>query len=183
MALVTKMTVLALGVVLISVVSGGKWVEAADNNRVTHHVVGGDRGWDSSTDMGSWSAARTFRVGDRIWFTYSMVQGRIAELRTKEEYESCDVSNPIRMYTDGLDAISLEQEGIRYFVSSDSNSCKNGLKLHVEVLPHQTTDSPKVITSEGSVSAIAAGPTPSGSAQLGASCVFLMAGLWLSYFI
>lgn len=32
----------------------------------THHVVGGDRGWDVDSDIGSWSAGRTFRVGDKI---------------------------------------------------------------------------------------------------------------------
>ena len=32
----------------------------------THHVVGGDRGWDVDSDIGSWSAGRMFRVGDKI---------------------------------------------------------------------------------------------------------------------
>ncbi|KDP40451.1 hypothetical protein JCGZ_03951 [Jatropha curcas] len=172
--------VVALAILLVGLC--GKWVGAE-----VHHVVGGDRGWDPSTDVGSWSSGRTFRVGDKIWFTYSMVHGNIAELKTKEEYESCDVTNPIRMYTDGLDNILLEEEGIRYFVSSNSKSCKKGLKLHVEVMPQRThdhdPDSQKVSTSEGSASTFADGPTPSGTANLGASYVFLVAGFWLSYLI
>ncbi|XWS19332.1 hypothetical protein CRYUN_Cryun31cG0006100 [Craigia yunnanensis] len=56
-------------------------------------------------------------------------------LLSKDEYELCDVSNPVRMYTDGLDGIPLDGEGIRYFVSSRPESCKNGLKLHVDVMP------------------------------------------------
>lgn len=42
----------------------GKWVAAAGAAKV--HVVGGDRGWDPSSDLSTWSSARTFRVGDEI---------------------------------------------------------------------------------------------------------------------
>ncbi|XP_050231660.1 uclacyanin 1-like [Mercurialis annua] len=178
MAIVAKMT---LVMILVSVGIGGQRVVAEDEDyKAMHHVVGGDRGWDPSTDVGSWSAGTTFRVGDKIWFTYSRVHGKIAELKTKEEYESCDVSNPIRMYTDGLDSVSLEEEGIRYFASSNSKSCKSGLKLHVEIMP---SDSPKIITSEGSALALAAGPISSGSTQLAANCVFLIIGLLISNLI
>lgn len=31
-----------------------------------HHVVGGDQGWDTSTDVASWSANKNFHVGDTI---------------------------------------------------------------------------------------------------------------------
>lgn len=116
-------------------------------------------------------------------FTHSAAQGTIAELETKEAYLSCDVSNPIRMYTDTTDSISLDGEGVRYFASSNSGKCKNGLKLHVEVIPQATpeTDAPKILTSERSASAVADGPTPSGSAHLGACLAFLAAGFWLCY--
>ncbi|XP_054779177.1 blue copper protein-like [Prosopis cineraria] len=100
-----------------------------------HHVVGGDRGWDPSSDLSAWSSARTFRVGDEIWFSYSATEGVIAEVKSKEEYESCDSGNPINMYTDGLHAIPLEKEGIRYFLSTEPQHCNNGLKLHVQVQP------------------------------------------------
>ena len=115
-------------------------------------------------------------------FAYSAAQESIVELNTKDEYESCDVSNPIRMYTDGLDGIPLDGEGIRYFVSSKTESCKNGLKLHVEVMPlgNPETEKPKVAMSENSVSTMAAAPTtPSGSVQLYGSFVLLLVGLWL----
>ncbi|XP_028755303.1 mavicyanin-like [Neltuma alba] len=100
-----------------------------------HHVAGGDRGWDPYSHLSAWSSARTFRVGDEISIPDSTAEGAIAEVKSKEEYESCDASNPIRMYTDGLQAIPLEREGIRYFLSTESHNCNNGLKLHVEVQP------------------------------------------------
>ncbi|XVF26160.1 hypothetical protein REPUB_Repub13aG0275400 [Reevesia pubescens] len=148
------------------------------------HVVGGDRGWDPSSDLASWSSDRNFMVGDKIWFAYSAAQESIVELKSKNDYESCDVTNPIRMYTDGLDGIPLDGEGIRYFVSSKHESCKNGLKLHVEVMPlgSPETQKPNVGVSENSVSTMAAGPTtPSGSVQLYRSFVLLLVGLWLCY--
>lgn len=120
-------------------------------------------------------------------FTYSAGQGSIVEVKEQEEYLSCDISNPIKMYTDGLDSVSLDGEGIRYFVSSKPDSCKNGLKLHVEVMPQGTpADFPKIATSEskasygygyGHVSALASGPTtPSGSAHLVGSSILLAFG-------
>lgn len=52
-------TVVALAVISVSLC--GKWVAAEVN-----HLVGGDHGWDSSTDVASWSSGRTFRIGDKI---------------------------------------------------------------------------------------------------------------------
>ncbi|GMN36454.1 hypothetical protein TIFTF001_006019 [Ficus carica] len=128
-------------------------------------------------------------------FTYSAAQGSVAELGSRKEYEACDLSKPIRMFTDGLDAISLEMEGIRYFVSSSSEHCKNGLKLHVEVLPkhnypgagilqvtaseeHQAIAQAQAQAQAQARATAADGPTsPSGSAHLGASPVLLGFGL------
>ncbi|KAF9664435.1 hypothetical protein SADUNF_Sadunf16G0018600 [Salix dunnii] len=164
----TKKIMMALVMVSVSLNVGAQ----------VHHIVGGDRGWHPYTDIGSWSSARTFRVGDKIWFTHSAAQGRIAEVETKEEYLACDVSNAIRIYTDG---ITLDGEGARYFTNSNSEKCKNGLKLHVEVVPEARTDTttPEV-TPEGSDKAIAAPPESSASSHFGGSFALLMAGFWLS---
>lgn len=144
-------------VALVAICLGGKWVEAQ-----VHHVVGADRGWDQTSDLVSWSASRVFRVGDQIWLTYSVAQGLVAELKSREEYEACNVSNPINVYTEGLHTIPLESEGMRYFVSSEPENCKNGLKLHVEVLPKAderiTEPSTSTLTDEA-----VAPTTPSGS--------------------
>ncbi|KAI9124084.1 hypothetical protein K1719_005384 [Acacia pycnantha] len=127
-----------------------------------HHVVGGDRGWDSSSDLSAWSSTRTYTVGDEIWISYSAAEGTIAEVKSKEEYESCDASNPIKMYTDGLQTIPLEKEGIRYFLSTKPHSCNNGLKLHVKVQP--MTNSLLSSSSSSAAELEAEGPsTPSAS--------------------
>ncbi|KAE8728580.1 tropinone reductase-like protein [Hibiscus syriacus] len=91
---ILKMVIVA---VVMAATLGGKMAGAQ-----VHHVVGGDQGWDPSSDVASWSSG----------FAYSTAEESIAELNSKEEYESCDVSNPLRMYTDGLDDIPLDGEGI-----------------------------------------------------------------------
>ncbi|KAL5700120.1 hypothetical protein ACHQM5_025609 [Ranunculus cassubicifolius] len=152
-----------VGMVLISVIHV---VESQ-----VHHVVGGDRGWDRDSDLKSWSSNRLFRVGDNIWFTFSAAEEGISEVRSMEEFLSCDVSNPIKMYSDGLNKVGLHVEGIRYFVSSKPESCKQGLKLHVDVLPKHT---PSIIM--GSVTqALAAGPTPSAAVALSSGSILLLA--------
>ncbi|XP_072970054.1 umecyanin-like [Typha angustifolia] len=103
---------------------------AFGESKVVHHVVGGDQGWDASSNVAAWAMGRVFRVGD------SISNEGIIELRSKEELQSCDLSNPIRMYTGGLDKVKLDAEGTRYFASSRLENCRNGLRLHVEVAGH-----------------------------------------------
>jgi hypothetical protein len=100
-----------------------------------HHVVGGQVGWHPQVNLASWSSGRLFTVGDKLWFSYSPAHESVVELQTLEEYLSCDLTNPIRMYTDGMSKVPLEEVKIRYFASGSLESCKNGLKLHMEVLP------------------------------------------------
>ncbi|KAJ0081892.1 hypothetical protein Patl1_09813 [Pistacia atlantica] len=175
-----KMASALVMIVFMAVSLGGKWAAAE-----VHHVVGNDRGWDLPSDVAGWSSGRVFRVGDKLWFTYSAAQESIAEIKTKEEYESCDVSNPIKMFTDGLDSILLDGEGIRYFVSSKTENCKNGLKLHVDVVPKHTPENPKVSKSKGSALALAAPPTTptpsSAPSRISASFALFFVGLGLCF--
>ncbi|KAF8414182.1 hypothetical protein HHK36_002181 [Tetracentron sinense] len=173
-----------LGMVIGVVVVLSLWLGGRGAGAQVHHVVGGDRGWDPSSDLASWSSGRIFRVGDKIWFAYSAAHESIAELGSIEEFITCDVNNPIRMYTDGLEGVSLDGEGAHYFASGRPDSCKNGLKLHVEVLPLQPkSEIQTVATTEALATAVATGPTPSGSSHLkgGVSSV-LWFGLALLYF-
>uniref|UniRef100_A0A7N0UD33 Phytocyanin domain-containing protein n=1 Tax=Kalanchoe fedtschenkoi TaxID=63787 RepID=A0A7N0UD33_KALFE len=157
----------ALALVLAAAAGlGGSWVGAQ-----VHHVVGGDRGWDPDSGLGAWSSRRVFSVGDKLWFTYSAAKESVAELRTRQEFESCDVTNPIRMYTDGINSLSLDEEGSRYFASSKAESCKNGLKLRVEVKPKSPWEIQTVATSEGSAIALAEGPSSSSNVRLRVSWI------------
>ncbi|XP_042519452.1 uclacyanin 1-like [Macadamia integrifolia] len=160
-----RMGLLLVSIIVVVSVSlgGGRGVSAEEATEI-HHVVGGDRGWDIATDIAAWSADRVFRVGDKIWFAYSAAGESIVELGSREELEACDVTNPIRMYTDGLDSITLEGVGSRFFASGRPENCRKGLKLNVDVLPQQPTQmemNPLTITisSHELLDAVAAGPT------------------------
>ncbi|KAF5760567.1 putative Phytocyanin domain, cupredoxin [Helianthus annuus] len=150
----------------LTVVTGGTLAGA----QVVHHVVSGDHASDTSTDIGSWSSGRTFRVGDSLLFRYLPPQEMIVELASMEEYYSCDLTNPIKMYTDLENQVPLEKEGIRYFASASYEKCKNGVKLPVQVKPREVT---------------AYGPSPSSAAQLNRLLALTLIGLFVYgfYFI
>ncbi|XP_021719777.1 uclacyanin 1-like [Chenopodium quinoa] len=153
---------LLLLLVVVVFVIGGKKAEAQ-----VHHVVGNDRGWELASDIASWAAGRSFVVGDFLWFAYSsgLEEDKIVELKSKNEFESCDLSKPIKVYDNGLDKISLEEEGIRYFASTNPESCKKGLKLPVEI-KSKSTDVIQSSTSSWN-SVLAQEPTaPSSSTKI-----------------
>ncbi|XP_008811152.2 uclacyanin 1-like [Phoenix dactylifera] len=153
---------IATGVVVLATLgNGGGGIRTCGATQGVHHVVGGDPGWDAATDIAASPVNRIFRVGDRIWFAYSAAEESITELRSREEFESCDLRNPIKMFTEGLTKVSLDVEGSRYFTSSNPNNCKNGLKLHVEVQPQAAAQKEKKM--EDVARAAAEGPKPSGS--------------------
>ncbi|GLJ15773.1 hypothetical protein SUGI_0259720 [Cryptomeria japonica] len=110
--------------------------------KAAEHVVGADRGWDpqSAHNFQEWASSKIFRVGDNLWFAYSSAVQSVAEVNSREEWETCDVSNPIRLYKGGLDSVPLHSEGSRYFVSGRAEDClKNGMKLHINVVPFNTS--------------------------------------------
>ena len=132
------------------------------------HVVGNDQGWDLSANLAAWSINRVFRVGDEIWFAHSAAaEDGIIELQSKREFESCDLSNPIRMYSKGLDKVSLNGEGARYFSSGKLEECEKGLKLHAEVMPRAKPGDSISLKKDGETAALA--PESSGSSLVKAS--------------
>ncbi|KAL3820788.1 hypothetical protein ACJIZ3_006693 [Penstemon smallii] len=116
---------------------------AVEVSAENHHVVGGDGGWSPALDINSWLSGRVFRVGDKILFTYDPATAEsIVELQSLEDFESCNLANPIKMYTDGTSHVELDKEGTRYFTSGNLESCKKGLKLPVPVQAHSEFDPP-----------------------------------------
>ncbi|KAK1268202.1 hypothetical protein QJS04_geneDACA005210 [Acorus gramineus] len=169
MAVMGKCFLVLMVVVVVSVLGGCGLAEAGQ-----HHVVGGDRGWDLGSDIGVWSLDKVFRVGDNIWFAYSAAEEAVVELTSKEDFEACNVTNPIRMFTDGLSRVALEGKGERYFASAKPISCSRGLKLRVEVLPASQGETVNVDRVEA-----AQGPAPSGSIGLVGPPVMALLGLAL----
>ncbi|CAA7407909.1 unnamed protein product [Spirodela intermedia] len=155
---------------VLALVVGSQLTPGVAETRLGRHVVGGDRGWDVASDVAGWSTDKEFRVGESIWFSYSAGDESIVELGSKKEFDNCDLSNPIRLYTDGLNKVALEEEGPRFFTSGRPESCSGGLKLHVNVRP-QPEAREKPTAQEATVkddddAALAPGPA-SGAAGRG----------------
>lgn len=52
----------------------------------------------------------------------------------KEDYGSCNTSNPIEEYKDGNTKVKLDRPGPHYFISGAKGHCEKGQKLVVVVL-------------------------------------------------
>ncbi|GLJ34559.1 hypothetical protein SUGI_0695160 [Cryptomeria japonica] len=98
------------------------------------HVVGDDRGWDPASDFKGWASCKIFHVGDNLWFSYASSQQSVLELKSREEFENCDVSNPIKLYDGGLDVVPLIEMGDKYFTSGNAEDRQCGMKVHINVL-------------------------------------------------
>lgn len=66
-------------------------------------------------------------------FEYAGDDEGIVEVRGAEELLTCNLTNPIRMLTDPVSHVALEEEGIRYFASGNAERCREGMKLPVSV--------------------------------------------------
>lgn len=121
-----------------------------------------------------------------LGFAYSAGDESIVELGSKEEFDACDLSNPITMYTDGINEVPLEGEGPRYFASGRPESCRGGLKLHVKVLPQQEEAAQPPAAAAvpgGDLVRGADGPTVCGSPSLGISFLMCVGMAFLRLFV
>ncbi|KAG6509175.1 uclacyanin 1-like [Zingiber officinale] len=144
------------------------------------HVVGNDQGLDLSSNLAAWSINRILQVGDEIWFAYSATtEDSIMELQSKQEFESCNLSNPIKLYSKGFDKVRLHGEGARYFSSGKLEECEKGLKLHVEVMPKVkpggSISLKKVTDIDGETAALAPGTSGSSHAKASLLVLFVLA--------
>ncbi|KAJ0434024.1 putative Phytocyanin domain, cupredoxin [Helianthus annuus] len=64
----------------------------------TDYTVGSPSGgWDTTTDLGSWSSSQTFTVGDNLDFQFGPTHD-VVEV-TKDNYDSCGTGNAISTTT------------------------------------------------------------------------------------
>ncbi|XP_076886943.1 early nodulin-like protein 21 [Bidens hawaiensis] len=126
--------------------------------------VGGTVGWrvpasNESQLYNVWASRRQFFIGDSLRFHYKNDSVVVVE---KWGFYHCDSSNPIASFNEGDTLISLDNEGTMYFISGDSDRCKKGVNMMLEVMsPVPVRYFPPTISTppENSYSAIA--PSPS----------------------
>ncbi|KAK6918574.1 Phytocyanin domain [Dillenia turbinata] len=95
------------------------------------YVVGGTSGWDISTDLDTWTLGKRFHVGDVLLFQYSSSHS-VVEL-APQDFDGCNMSNPISSSSMGNTSIPLTTPGDRFFVCGNKLHCLGGMKLQVTV--------------------------------------------------
>ncbi|XP_062000576.1 mavicyanin [Rosa rugosa] len=106
----------------------------------TTYTVGGNSGWDISTDLPTWASDKKFVVGDVLWFQYS--SSNSVNQVTKENFEGCNTTNVVKSYTGGNATVTLTRPGEWYFVSGNKLYCLGGMKLQVPVQGNQLSYAP-----------------------------------------
>ncbi|KAJ0693152.1 putative Blue (type 1) copper binding protein [Helianthus annuus] len=125
------------------------------------HAVGGTGGsWDQVTDLKTWASSETFTVGDNLVFTYTSNHD-VLEV-SKDDYDSCSITNPVTSNTASPTTIALKDAGSRYFICGTPGHCDQGMKVEIKTVaassgpPTTTTppssDSPTTTTPPSSVS-------------------------------
>ncbi|KAK6925741.1 Phytocyanin domain [Dillenia turbinata] len=95
------------------------------------YVVGGNSGWDISTDLDSWTLGKRFLVGDVLLFQYSSSHS-VMEV-VPQDFDGCNMSNPISSSSTGNTSIPLTAPGDKFFVCGNKLHCLGGMKLQVTV--------------------------------------------------
>ncbi|CAN6810297.1 unnamed protein product [Brassica oleracea] len=97
----------------------------------TTYFVGDTSGWDISSDLESWPLGKRFSVGDVLMFQYSSTHS-VYEV-AKDNFQSCNTTDPIRTFINGNTTIALSKPGDRFFVCGNRLHCFAGMRLQVNV--------------------------------------------------
>ncbi|XP_010523261.1 PREDICTED: stellacyanin [Tarenaya hassleriana] len=104
------------------------------------YFVGDGSGWDISTDLDSWLLGKAFNVGDVLVFQYSSPHS-VYEV-TRDEFQSCNTTKPLRTFSGGNTTVSLSESGDRFFVCGNRLHCFAGMRLPVHIQGNSPSPSP-----------------------------------------
>ncbi|XP_059637921.1 blue copper protein-like [Cornus florida] len=102
----------------------------------TTHVVGDSLGWivppGGPIAYSTWADMYTFTVGDILVFNFTTGQQDVARV-SKEQFSTCNSTNPIWHETTGPANITLTSAGEYYFIGTMDTHCYLGQKLAINV--------------------------------------------------
>uniref|UniRef100_A0ACD5U4A9 Uncharacterized protein n=1 Tax=Avena sativa TaxID=4498 RepID=A0ACD5U4A9_AVESA len=101
-------------------------------------MVGDAAGWTLEYPA-TWTDGKTFVVGDSLMFMYPAGQHDVMEVGGAD-FRACNVSASaaIGTWTSGMDTVTLDKAGTRWFVCSVGTHCVQGMKLLVTVVDPAT---------------------------------------------
>ncbi|XP_043688961.1 uclacyanin 1-like [Telopea speciosissima] len=111
----------------------------------TNHTVGGASGWDLSSNFQTWAAGEKFHVGDNLIFNY-LPPHNVLEV-TKADFDSCQATSALKVYTDLNTVITLTSPGNRYFLCGFPEHCGQGMSLMVQTLATSAATPPSPTTT------------------------------------
>ncbi|CAN8273409.1 unnamed protein product [Cochlearia groenlandica] len=140
-------------------------------------LVGGYFGaWkipDSSNNtLNHWAENNRFKIGDFLVWKYEKNVDSVLQV-TKEDYEYCNTSNPLKQYNDGDTKVELEKSGPYFFISGAPSNCEKGEKITLVVLAERKPsggggdDNPKISPISSPTLAPAQAPTAVHNAAVG----------------
>ncbi|XVF89281.1 hypothetical protein PTKIN_Ptkin19aG0117400 [Pterospermum kingtungense] len=108
-------------------------------------VGGSENAWkipdSSSVSLNIWAEKKRFKVGDFLIWKYDGKVDSVLQV-TKENYLSCNTSNPIKEYKDGNNTkVELDRSGPFYFIGADGH-CQKGQKFIVIVMSEKHNNPP-----------------------------------------
>ncbi|XP_055822712.1 blue copper protein-like [Solanum dulcamara] len=100
------------------------------------HVVGDALAWTvpngGATAYSAWAARKTFTAGDTLVFNFTTGLHSVAEV-SKAAFDSCNISSPISISTNGPTNITLRSVGSHYYLCTFPSHCTLGQKLAINV--------------------------------------------------
>ncbi|KAL9228745.1 hypothetical protein vseg_004293 [Gypsophila vaccaria] len=114
----------------------------------TVYTVGDSSGWTLGVDYGTWSASKTFVVGDSLVFNYG--SGHTVDEVKQNDYTTCTIGNPINTDNKGNTKILLQTPGPHYFICGVIGHCASGMKLSVNILASSGSTAPTANTTTSS---------------------------------
>ncbi|KAG9455878.1 hypothetical protein H6P81_000386 [Aristolochia fimbriata] len=140
--------------------------------------VGGKDGWKVPSGVGEplnrWAEASRFSVGDSLVWKIADAKDSALEV-TREDYQSCNTSNPISSHNGSEAKVKLGRSGPFYFISGLKGNCEKGQRVIIVVLsprakgPSGTSPAPSPMEFDG----------PSIAPTSGASASAMMKGGFL----
>ncbi|WCJ26610.1 early nodulin-like protein 8 [Euphorbia peplus] len=86
-----------------------------------------------------WSKSHSLTIGDSLLFLYPPSEDSVIQV-TKENYNSCNLKNPILYMNNGNSVFNITSHGDFYFTSGNQGHCLKKQKLHISV--GSSADSP-----------------------------------------
>ncbi|CAL1390289.1 unnamed protein product [Linum trigynum] len=97
----------------------------------TTYTVGDTSGWAIGADYTTWTAGKSFKVGDSLVFNYP--GGHTVDEVSASDYKTCTVGNALNSDNSGATTVPLKTAGTHYFICGVVGHCGGGMKLAVTV--------------------------------------------------